>query len=311
MPFWNDYVVTNPEVDDDDLPLPQNRLFDDNGNLRACPIPEEAFYHSLSGLQNTLLHFNNNSTRKYDSNKRHTSGRLYAKKSSLLSSARRAGLVQAIKRTLATPFQLIAEEARHHLKQLHSHRSRLTSAVLHHHHSRHSNKRSHITHSSRKHARHNKQQKQQQQQTHPQHLRQVSRSRSNSPSASSQSSASSISSTHRYATDQTSSPQPKIPSYNSSHPRVTKARHSSDRSHSRTSSVTSSLSSLLTPSRGSASTEVHRSSDSKTSEKPCTQWSLPTLRSYAKQHHISIAGLRNKTDIVNAITCASSLSPKL
>ncbi|KAG8349057.1 hypothetical protein ERJ75_001431500 [Trypanosoma vivax] len=34
MPFWNCFVVTKPEVDDKDLPLPKHRIYDDHGNLK-------------------------------------------------------------------------------------------------------------------------------------------------------------------------------------------------------------------------------------------------------------------------------------
>ncbi|CCW59550.1 unnamed protein product [Phytomonas sp. EM1] len=35
MPYWENYLCTKPEVDDDDLPLPEHRIFDDYGNLKA------------------------------------------------------------------------------------------------------------------------------------------------------------------------------------------------------------------------------------------------------------------------------------
>ncbi|KAG5473688.1 hypothetical protein LSCM1_04315 [Leishmania martiniquensis] len=38
MPFWKNYIYTKPEVDDDDLPLPQFRLFDDDGHIRDSEV---------------------------------------------------------------------------------------------------------------------------------------------------------------------------------------------------------------------------------------------------------------------------------
>ncbi|KAG5473406.1 hypothetical protein LSCM4_03469 [Leishmania orientalis] len=38
MPFWKNYIYTKPEVDDDDLPLPQHRLFDDDGHIREGDV---------------------------------------------------------------------------------------------------------------------------------------------------------------------------------------------------------------------------------------------------------------------------------
>lgn len=37
MPVWEDFISTPNEVDDDDLPLPKHRLYDDDGNLRPLP----------------------------------------------------------------------------------------------------------------------------------------------------------------------------------------------------------------------------------------------------------------------------------
>ncbi|CBZ24006.1 uncharacterized protein [Leishmania mexicana MHOM/GT/2001/U1103] len=34
MPFWKNYIYTKPEVDDDDLPQVEYRLFDDEGRMR-------------------------------------------------------------------------------------------------------------------------------------------------------------------------------------------------------------------------------------------------------------------------------------
>ncbi|XQJ28584.1 hypothetical protein NXY56_004610 [Leishmania guyanensis] len=34
MPFWKNFIYTKPEVDDDDLPLPLYRLFDDDGRMK-------------------------------------------------------------------------------------------------------------------------------------------------------------------------------------------------------------------------------------------------------------------------------------
>ncbi|CCW67462.1 unnamed protein product [Phytomonas sp. Hart1] len=35
MPYWKNYLCSKPEVDDDDLPLPEHRIFDDYGNIKA------------------------------------------------------------------------------------------------------------------------------------------------------------------------------------------------------------------------------------------------------------------------------------
>ncbi|EAN89641.1 hypothetical protein, conserved, partial [Trypanosoma cruzi] len=34
MPLWTHFVNTKPEVDDNDLPLPKHRIYDDDGNLK-------------------------------------------------------------------------------------------------------------------------------------------------------------------------------------------------------------------------------------------------------------------------------------
>lgn len=35
MPFWRNFVRTNPEVDDDDLPLAEHRIYSDDGGIRV------------------------------------------------------------------------------------------------------------------------------------------------------------------------------------------------------------------------------------------------------------------------------------
>ncbi|RHW73486.1 hypothetical protein DPX39_030058000 [Trypanosoma brucei equiperdum] len=38
MPFWKYFVMTKPEVDDDDLPLAKHRIYDDDGNLKPLTL---------------------------------------------------------------------------------------------------------------------------------------------------------------------------------------------------------------------------------------------------------------------------------
>jgi hypothetical protein len=83
MPFWKEYVHTKPEVDDDDLPLPEHRIFDDDGYLK-----EKVEKAVASVLRTSSSHPIN------------------AKKSSTLSPKRRAELLKSVGAKLTSPLKV-------------------------------------------------------------------------------------------------------------------------------------------------------------------------------------------------------------
>ncbi|GET90284.1 hypothetical protein, conserved [Leishmania tarentolae] len=54
MPFWTNYICTKCEVDDDDLPQPEHRLFDDEGRLKeenVAAMALSAWHRSSTSLK--------------------------------------------------------------------------------------------------------------------------------------------------------------------------------------------------------------------------------------------------------------------
>ncbi|KPA80295.1 putative mitochondrial hypothetical protein [Leptomonas pyrrhocoris] len=88
MPFWKDYIYAKPEVDDDDLPLPEHRIFDDDGYIK------DKVERAVAAAWRTS-----------------PSRAANAKKSSPLSPKRRAELLKSVGAKPTTPVKVVEVKA--------------------------------------------------------------------------------------------------------------------------------------------------------------------------------------------------------
>ncbi|KAL7695305.1 hypothetical protein N2W54_004370 [Lotmaria passim] len=88
MPFWKDYIYAKPEVDDDDLPLPEYRIFGDDGDVK------EQVAKAVGAARRTS-----------------SSRAANAKKSLALSPKRWAELLKSVGAKLTTPLKAAAVKA--------------------------------------------------------------------------------------------------------------------------------------------------------------------------------------------------------
>ncbi|CAC9506876.1 hypothetical protein conserved [Leishmania donovani] len=86
MPFWKNYIYTKPEVDDDDLPQAEYRLFDDEGRMRD---------DNVAAMAATAWRRSSTSS-KASAN---------AKKSPPLSQKKHASLLKSVGAKLTTPLK--------------------------------------------------------------------------------------------------------------------------------------------------------------------------------------------------------------